>query len=105
MFAALVSLETATSVKPDVAVTGEITLRGLVLPIGGVKEKVLAAKRSGIHHIVLPERNKKDMVDLPAEARKGLRFDFVENVDQALRLMLTKAIAPKTPARKPKTRS
>ena len=88
MFTALVSLETGVPVKPDLAMTGEITLRGLVLPIGGVKEKVLAANRAGIRQVILPARNKKDLIDVPKEVRKSMKFHFVSNVDRLLQLAL-----------------
>ena len=88
IFTSLTSLLTGRTPRADVAMTGEITLRGLVLPVGGVKEKVLAARRAGIRTIVLPGRNEKDLADVPAEARKGLRFAFVQTVDQALRVSL-----------------
>jgi ATP-dependent Lon protease len=65
--------------------TGEISLRGLVLPIGGVKEKVLAALRAGIDTVLLPARNRKDVDDVPEEARKRLEFVYLETVDDALR--------------------
>jgi ATP-dependent Lon protease len=84
MFTALVSLLTGKAVRHDVAMTGEISLRGLVLPIGGVKEKTLAALRAGIHTVVLPERNRKDAEEVPAEAREKIRFVFVERVEEAL---------------------
>ncbi len=71
MFTALTSLLTGQAVRPDLAMTGEITLRGLVLPIGGVKEKVLAAKRAGIRTVILPLRNRKDLVDVPPDAQRG----------------------------------
>jgi ATP-dependent Lon protease len=88
MFTALTSLLVGRAVRPDLAMTGEITLRGLVLPIGGVKEKVLAAKRAGIKTVILPSRNRKDLVDVPPDARKGLEFKFVSNVDDAMRIAL-----------------
>lgn len=84
MFTALASLLTRRPVKHDVAMTGEITLRGLVLPIGGVKEKVLAAARAGIREVILPRRNEKDMVDIPPEIRKSLKFHLVSNVSEVL---------------------
>ena len=68
--------------------TGEITLRGLVLPIGGLKEKTLAAKQAGIKEVIAPKRNEKDLADVPDEVRKSLKFNFVENVDQALAIAL-----------------
>ncbi|HEX7043881.1 MAG TPA: endopeptidase La [Burkholderiales bacterium] len=84
MFVALVSLLTGRTVKQDVAMTGEISLRGLVLPVGGIKEKVLAAARAGIKTVLLPSRNKKDMEDVPASAREQLEFVWIENVDHAI---------------------
>jgi ATP-dependent Lon protease len=83
MFSAITSLLTGTCVRPDVAMTGEITLRGLVLPVGGIKEKMLAAHRAGIKRIVLPERNKKDVVDVPEEIRQEIEIIYVKNVDEA----------------------
>ena len=80
----LASLLSGRPVRPDVAMTGEITLRGAVLPIGGVKEKVLAARRAGIRTVVLPKRNEKDLLDVPAEARGDLEFVFVERIDEVL---------------------
>jgi ATP-dependent Lon protease len=88
MFTALTSLLTGRPARSDVAMTGEVTLRGLVLPIGGVKEKVLAAKQAGIRTVILPERNRKDLVDVPADAVKGMHFEFVKNVDDALGVVL-----------------
>ncbi|MGQ0657600.1 MAG: endopeptidase La [Chromatiales bacterium] len=85
MFTALVSLLTGKVVRPDVAMTGEISLRGLVLPIGGVKEKVLAALRAGITTVLLPARNAKELEEVPAEAKEKLRFVWLETVDDALR--------------------
>jgi ATP-dependent Lon protease len=84
MYLALVSLLTGTAVRSDVAMTGEISLRGLVLPIGGVKEKTLAALRAGIQTVMLPKRNEKDLEDVPAEAREKLRFVFLETVEDAV---------------------
>jgi ATP-dependent Lon protease len=85
MFLALTSLITDRPVRADVAMTGEISLRGLVLPIGGVKEKTLAALRAGIKTVMLPKRNEKDLEDVPAEARAKLEFVFLERVEDALR--------------------
>ncbi|MHC4476318.1 MAG: endopeptidase La [Planctomycetota bacterium] len=86
MFTSLVSLLLGKSTRPDVAMTGEITLRGLVLPVGGLKEKILAAKQAGIKTVILPARNKKDIPDVPAEAKKGLEFAFVKNTNEALKI-------------------
>jgi ATP-dependent Lon protease len=84
LFVALVSLLTARRVSKDVAMTGEISLRGLVLPVGGIREKVLAAKRAGISYVLLPELNRRDMEEIPPGARAGMRFDFLKTVDDAL---------------------
>jgi ATP-dependent Lon protease len=84
MFTALVSLLTNEPVRPDVAMTGEITLRGLVLPVGGVKEKVLAAHRAGIKTVILPERNKKDKPDIPKEILDDLKLIFVKRMGEVL---------------------
>jgi ATP-dependent Lon protease len=84
MFTALASLLTGRAVRNDVAMTGEVSLRGLVLPIGGVKEKVLAALRAGIRTVLLPKRNERDLEDVPAHAREQLTFVWMEDVDAAL---------------------
>ena len=84
MFIAIVSLLTGRTVKSDVAMTGEISLRGLVLPIGGVKNKVLAAMRAGITTVLLPERNKKDFEDVPEAARQAMNFVWLSTVDDAI---------------------
>jgi ATP-dependent Lon protease len=88
MFTSMVSLLLGKPIRPDVAMTGEITLRGLVLPIGGLKEKILAAKQAGIKTVILPARNKKDMPEVPKEAKKGLKFEFVKNTGDALNICL-----------------
>ena len=88
MFTSLVSLLLRKPTRPDVAMTGEITLRGLVLPIGGLKEKVLAAKQAGIKTVVVPSRNRKDIPEIPKEARKGLEFAFVKNTNELLKVVL-----------------
>jgi ATP-dependent Lon protease len=85
MFVALVSLLTGRTVHEDVAMTGEISLRGLVLPVGGIKDKVLAAARAGIKTVLLPGRNRKDVEDIPASAQERLKLVWVDNVDQAVR--------------------
>jgi ATP-dependent Lon protease len=84
MFMALSSLLSNKTVRHDTAMTGEISLRGLVLPVGGIKEKVLAAMRAGIKTVMLPARNRKDLVDVPEEAKQRLRFVFLDKVDDAL---------------------
>ena len=89
MFTALASLFTGRPVRNDVAMTGEISLRGLVMPIGGVKEKVLAALRAGIKTVLLPARNRRDLEDIPAEAREKLKFVWVEKVEDALAAALS----------------
>ena len=96
MFTALASLFSNTPVRPDVAMTGEITLRGLVLPIGGLKEKSLAAMRAGISTVIIPKLNEKDLVDVPEEAKQKLKFVPVENVDEALSIALEKDAAKPT---------
>jgi ATP-dependent Lon protease len=89
IFVALASLLTGRLVRNDVAMTGEISLRGLVLPIGGVKEKVLAALRAGIGTVLLPARNRRDLEDIPADAREKLTIVWVEHVNEALAAALT----------------
>ena len=84
MFLALVSLLSGKPVRPDIAMTGEISLRGLVLPIGGVKEKLLAALRAGITTVMLPRRNEKDLEDVPADAKARLKLVFLERVEDAI---------------------
>ncbi len=88
IFTSLVSLLLDKPTRPDVAMTGEITLRGLVLPIGGLKEKILAAKQAGIKTVILPARNKKDLPEVPKEAKKGIKFEFVKNTSEALKIAL-----------------
>jgi len=84
----LVSLLTGKPARNDLAMTGEITLRGKVLPVGGVKEKVLAARRAGIKHIILPKRNEVDLEEVPEVVKRDLQFHFVENLDQVFDLVL-----------------
>jgi len=93
MFVALTSLLTGRPVRRDVAMTGEISLRGLVLPIGGVKEKVLAALRAGVTTVLLPARNKRDLEDIPADARAQLKFVWLDRVDDALDAALSPQVA------------
>jgi ATP-dependent Lon protease len=88
MFTSLVSLLLGKPARPEVAMTGEITLRGLVLPIGGLKEKILAAKQAGIKTVILPARNRKDLVEVPKEAKRNLKFKFVKNTSEALKFAL-----------------
>jgi len=89
MFTALSSLLTGRAVRSDVAMTGEISLRGLVLPIGGVKEKVLAALRAGISTVMLPERNQRDLEEIPQDARDQLKLVWVKDVDEAIATALS----------------
>ena len=84
MFIALASLFTERAVRHDVAMTGEISLRGLVLPVGGIKEKVLAAQRAGVKTVLLPARNEKDLRDVPEATRAALNFVWLKNVDDAI---------------------
>jgi ATP-dependent Lon protease len=97
MFVALASLFTGRPVRSDVAMTGEISLRGLVLPIGGVKEKVLAALRAGIRTVMLPARNRRDLEEIPADARDRLDFVWIEDVDHALATALSSAATGRAP--------
>jgi ATP-dependent Lon protease len=91
MVTSLTSLLTGRPADPRVAMTGEITLRGKVLPVGGIKEKVLAAKRAGIERVVLPERNRRDVEEVPKELLEGLRLEYVGMIDEALRHTLAPA--------------
>jgi ATP-dependent Lon protease len=95
MATALASLLTKTPTRGDVAMTGEITLRGKVLPIGGVKEKVLAAHRLGIRTIILPRDNEKDLADIPEDIQKTLEFRLVETMDEVLQIALEREAPPK----------
>ncbi|HXG38921.1 MAG TPA: S16 family serine protease, partial [Bacteroidota bacterium] len=88
MLTALASLLTGRLVRNDLAMTGEITLRGAVLPIGGVKEKVLAAHRAGIKQVILPERNRHDLEEIPQWVLKELQIHFVKDMDEVLQLAL-----------------
>jgi len=81
---ALTSLLTGRPVRHDIAMTGEITLRGKVLPVGGIKDKVLGARRAGIHTVILPKRNEKDLEDVPEAIRQSMRFIFVDSIDQVI---------------------
>src|SRR5690606_34496462 len=89
MFVSMVSLLTNKPVRSDVAMTGEITLRGLVLPVGGIKEKFLAAHRAGIKRVLMPDRNRKDVVDIPEHLRKEIEIIHVKRMDELLPLVLT----------------
>jgi ATP-dependent Lon protease len=89
LLVSLVSLLTDKLVRNDVAMTGEITLRGLVLPVGGIKQKVLAAKRAGIKHVILPKLNEKDLEEVPESIKENMDFKFIEKMDEAIELTLT----------------
>jgi ATP-dependent Lon protease len=98
MFVALTSLLTNKPVRSDIAMTGEITLRGLVLPVGGIKEKVLAGMRAGIKTIILPKKNEKDLEEIPEHIRKQMNFQFIQRMDEAIEMAL-KHTAPPSPER------
>ena len=88
MATAVVSALTSRPVRSDVAMTGEITLRGRVLPVGGIKEKVLAAHRVGIKTIIMPKENKRDIDEIPANVKRNLEFVLVEHMDEVLKTAL-----------------
>jgi ATP-dependent Lon protease len=90
MLTALVSLLTDRKLRKDLAMTGEITLRGQVLPVGGIKEKVLAAHRAGIKTIIMPKGNEKDLMDIPKKVQKEIKFHFVEKMMDVLKLAIVK---------------
>ena len=94
MYTALVSLLTERTVRSDTAMTGEISLRGLVLPVGGIKEKVVAAARAGLSTVILPARNRKDYDDIPESARNSLRFLWAERAEQVTEAALEPAASP-----------
>ncbi len=98
MFMALTSLMTDRTIRNDTAMTGEISLRGLVLPVGGIKEKVVAAHSAGIRRVMLPARNKRDYDDIPEIARKEMEFIWLDRVEQAVEAALEAAKGEKTPA-------
>jgi ATP-dependent Lon protease len=106
MTAALYSAFTGKPVRPDTAMTGEITLRGKVLPVGGIKEKVLAARRAGIKRVVLPDWNRNDVGEIPEVHRKGLTFHFAKTVDDVLALVFEEGSKAAPPGKKkgPKAR-
>jgi ATP-dependent Lon protease len=89
IFIALTSLFTNKAVRSDVAMTGEITLRGLVLPVGGIKEKVLAGRRAGIKTIILPKKNEKDLEEIPERIKKEMDFKFIQKMDEAIGMAFT----------------
>ena len=95
MTSAIVSAFTGIAARKDVAMTGEVTLRGRVLEIGGLKEKVLAAHRAGVKTVVVPADNKKDLEDIPEFIQKDLEFVFVKHMDDVLRVSLVRPPTPK----------
>jgi ATP-dependent Lon protease len=97
MATALVSVLTKVPVRADVAMTGEITLRGRVLPIGGLKEKLLAALRGGIRTVIIPEENKKDLADIPENVTRDLKIKPVRWIDEVLDLALAAPLTPRPP--------
>lgn len=98
MFIALASLFTERPTRAEVAMTGEITLRGRILPVGGIKEKVLAAKEAGIKVIILPKKNEKDLEEIPKENLENLKFNFVEEIKDVIDIALEKPSSTKKPS-------
>ena len=94
MVTTLTSLLTGKAVDPKIAMTGEVTLRGQVTPIGGVKEKVIAAHRAGVKTVILPRKNEKDLRDVPDEIRKEMRIEFAEDIADVLRISLGLQLPP-----------
>lgn len=108
--ASLVSLLNDKPLRGNVAMTGEVTLTGRVLPVGGIREKVLAARRAGIHHVMLPKQNRKDLTDLPPEVQADMHFEFVDNIEDALSILFSEKtigekMMPEPAAKLKKTRS
>jgi len=101
MYVAIASLLMGKPVRPDVAMTGEITLRGMVLQVGGIKEKVLAAHRAGIKRIVMPKRNEKDLKEIPEEIREEMSFSFVQRMSEVLELVLADGSEERVPGAAP----
>ena len=98
MASSITSALTNIPVRKDVAMTGEVTLRGRVLPIGGLKEKILAAKAVGIKTIILPKRNERELEEIPKHIKKDLKFVFVEQMDEVLQCAFKREISPLRPA-------
>jgi ATP-dependent Lon protease len=98
IYASLVSLLTQRTVRKEVAMTGEISLRGLVLPVGGIREKTVAAARSGINTVILPARNRRDLEDIPASVREALQFVWAERVEEVLAAAFDAALARRVAA-------
>jgi ATP-dependent Lon protease len=105
MATALISALTGRPVSKDVAMTGEITLRGRVLPIGGLKEKALGALRAGIRTVIIPQKNKKDLADIPMNVKRKLKFVPVQNMDEVIALALEDLPAKNGPKNKPKAKA
>jgi ATP-dependent Lon protease len=105
MATAIVSLVRGQPVSEDVAMTGEITLTGQVLPIGGLKEKVLAAQRAGIHTVIFPKENEPDLEELPKEVRDTLTFVLADSIDEVLDVALDGKAAARRPAGAPRRRA
>jgi len=94
MAVALVSAITGKKVRKDVGMTGEITLRGKVLPVGGIRDKVLAAHRAGIRKVILPRENEKDLEEIPQQVKDELEFVFVDNIDEVLGVVFSADTVP-----------
>ena len=90
----IVSVLTGIPVRKDIAMTGEVTLRGKALPIGGLKEKLLAALRAGTKTVLIPKENEKDLAEIPDNVKEGLELISVDNVDDVLKVALTKPLIP-----------
>jgi len=94
MFSAVASLLLAAAVRKEVAMTGEISLRGAVLPVGGIKEKLLAAHRAGIKEVLVPSRNEKDLEEVPKDILSELKVHLIKRVDEVLPIVLEEPVAP-----------
>ena len=94
MVTSIVSSISKISIRKDVAMTGEVTLTGQVLPIGGLKEKLLAAHRAGIKEVIIPKENEKDLVDMPKKIIDDIKITPVEHADQVIKIALTKELKP-----------
>ena len=105
MATAIASALSGIPVKRDLAMTGEITLRGRVLPIGGLKEKILAAKRAKLTTVILPYRNKKDLEEIPKHLLKGIHLSFADTMDDVMKIALRRKAKPAPASKKPATSS
>jgi ATP-dependent Lon protease len=103
MATALISALTNRTIRHDVAMTGEITLRGRILPVGGLKEKSMAAHRAGIKTIIVPRKNEKDLVEIPRKIQRDMKFIFVDRMDEVLPLALAAKPAKPAKPRRPRT--